>query len=231
VGSVGQGTRGVRGFPLSIDHRRPQRCRWEPIEVTAHLVSEHATPGVPVPVTIDWIFTAFLTDQNARLAPSTYRRYAEVIDLFRASLNGYGHQNLDREERRLFEHTYDAGDEEAFVHLFGPEQIVGNVGEFLGYFMVRKVICGEELLRAAGTVTKKLAAWLGAHGHISGNDVADAIDRGTEAARDLPRADRLGRLLHHESQQATLDPQSFVRRGLHRGLSAHREGRSRRSLA
>lgn len=116
---------------------------------------------------------------------------------------------IRREERRLFESAYDAGDEEAFVHLFGPEKIVENVGEFLGYFMVRKVICGEDLLRAAGTVTKKLAAWLGAHGHVSGDDVADATDRGTDAARDLPRADRLGRLLHHESQRATLDPKSL----------------------
>jgi hypothetical protein len=30
-------------------------------------------------------------------------------------------------------------DDEAFVHLFGPEKIADNLGEFLDYFMVRKV--------------------------------------------------------------------------------------------
>jgi hypothetical protein len=32
--------------------------------------------------------------------------------------------------------------------------------------MVSKVICGKELLRAAGTVIKKLAAWLAEKGYI-----------------------------------------------------------------
>ena len=41
--------------------------------------------------------------------------------------------------------------------IFGPEKIPGNVAEFLDYFMVRKVMCGKDLMRAAGTVMKKLA--------------------------------------------------------------------------
>jgi len=57
--------------------------------------------------------------------------------------------------------------------------------------MVRKVIAGRELLRAAGTVTKKLAAWLQENGHISPDEAADASERGATAARDLPRAEEL----------------------------------------
>ena len=40
--------------------------------------------------------------------------------------------------------------------MFGPEKIAENLGEFLDYFMVRKVIAGQELLKASGTVTGKL---------------------------------------------------------------------------
>jgi hypothetical protein len=41
-----------------------------------------------------------------------------------------------------------------------------NVGEFLDYFMIRKVMASEELLRTADTVTTKLAKWLGVRGYL-----------------------------------------------------------------
>jgi hypothetical protein len=76
------------------------------------------------------------------------------------------------------------------------------VDEFLGYFMVRKVMAGQDLLRSAGTVTKKLAVWLHEHGHAgeTARDVAAA--RGVTASRDLPRAERLANLLY-EQRRAT----------------------------
>ena len=62
-------------------------------------------------------------------------------------------------------------------------------------------MAGEDLLRASGTVTKKLAAWFHEHGYISEDEMADALERGGDAARELPRADRLGRLLHEEMEK------------------------------
>ncbi len=153
---------------------------------------------------IDQVLEGFLADQESRLAPRTFRRYAEVISLLRDCLNGYGHQSLDDVERRRFDDAYDR-DPDAFVHLFGPSKIVENLGEFLGYFMIRKVMGGEELMRAAGTVTKKLAAWLGEHGHLDPDTVEIAIDRGSEAVWELPMAERLSRLLSEESLRTTID--------------------------
>jgi hypothetical protein len=61
--------------------------------------------------------------------------------------------------------------------------------------MVRKVMAGQELLKAAGTVTGKLVRWLEKEAYIE-PDVADiAVDRARDGARDLPAADRLGSLL------------------------------------
>ncbi len=128
-----------------------------------------------------------------------------MVDLLRHCLNGYGHQYLDDVERSRFEHAFDGGDEDAFVHLFGPEKIADVLGEFLDYFMVRKVMAGEELLRAAGTVTKKLAKWMAANGYLDAASAGEAVERGASAARDLPRAERLSRLLYAQAQRAAKD--------------------------
>ena len=151
--------------------------------------------------TIDDVLAEFLAVQEQRLAPRTFANYRTVVDLLRHCLNGYGHQYLDEDERARFEHAFDAGDEEAFVHLFGPEKIADVLGEFLDYFMVRKVMAGEELLRAAGTVTKKLAKWMAANGYLDAEAAGDAAERGAGAARDLPRAERLSRLLYEHAER------------------------------
>ena len=111
-------------------------------------------------LTIDDALVRFLDAQRSRLAPRTFRRYEEICDLLRHCLNGYGHTGLSGLELKRWERAYEAGDEEAFCHLMGPEHLVDNLGEFLGYFMIRKVAAGQEVLRAAGTVTKSLARWL-----------------------------------------------------------------------
>ena len=79
-----------------------------------------------------------------------------MVDLLRSCLNNYGYQHLVQAAQDRFHAAY-ANDEEAFVHLFGAPELVAGIPEFLDYFMVRKVIAGAELLRSAGTVTKKLA--------------------------------------------------------------------------
>lgn len=152
-------------------------------------------------VTIDEALDAFLAEQRRRLSPKTLRNYEEVVFLLRSSLNGYAYESLDELERKRWEKAFEAGDEQAFTKLFGPEKVVEHLGAFLGYFMVRKVMAGQDLLRASGTVTKKLASWLHEQGHISEDARADALERGGDAARELPRADRLGQLLHDEMQK------------------------------
>jgi hypothetical protein len=162
---------------------------------------EHEPEGSP---NIDTVLVEFLAEQEQRLAPRTYRNYAEVVSLLRHCLNSYGHQSLDDAERSRLDDAYDT-DDEAFVHLFGPEKIADNLGEFLGYFMVRKVMAGEELLRAAGTVTKKLAKWLGERAYLDPHGVDIAVDRGSAALRDLPRAEKLSRLLHEQARMTSIN--------------------------
>ncbi len=150
---------------------------------------------------IKQVLAEYLDDERARLAPKTFGNYENVIELLEHSLNGYAYQSLDQRDLERWERASDAGNEEAFCELFGPDKIPEHLGEFLGYFMVRKVMAGAELLRASGTVTKKLAKWLGSHGYVTDDQVADATERGTDAARDLPRAEKLAGLLDEEARK------------------------------
>jgi hypothetical protein len=146
-------------------------------------------------ISIERALGDFLAEQRLRLADASFRKYLEVVGLLVSSLNNYGHDALSEPERQRFADAYDAGDEQAFCHLFGPEKIPEHLGSFLGYFMVRKVFASRELLRAAGTVTGRLVRWLEREGYVEADVAAEAIERAKTAARDLPRADRLGELL------------------------------------
>jgi hypothetical protein len=162
--------------------------------------------------TIDDALEAFLADQRERLSPRTMCNYEDVINLLRHCLNGYGPNSLDGPDHKRWEEAYE-DDEEAFCHLFEPEYILSEVDEFLGYFMVRKVMASQDLLRSAGTVTKKLARWLHEHGY-AGEDARDmAVDRGTKASRDLPRAERLANLLYEQSLATATPDRADLRSG------------------
>ncbi len=149
---------------------------------------------------IDDILERFLKDQRKRLKPRTFQRYEEVIDLFRHCLNGYGHHDLDRSsEVTLYERLYFQKNLE-FCAIFGPDKILSALSNFLNYFMIRKVMASEALLQAAGTVMKKLVRWLEEHGHISGEEALKGERMASEAARELPAAERLARLLYNFAQ-------------------------------
>ncbi|MGQ9498533.1 MAG: hypothetical protein ACUVRC_09570 [Desulfotomaculales bacterium] len=140
------------------------------------------------------ILAEFLEEQRQRLGPSTFRRYEEVIELLERCLDGYGYQFLEEDEATLYERvSRDKGLE--FCAIFGPEKIPDCVSEFLGYFMVRKVLCGKELLRASGTVMKKLAAWLVEKGYISPEEAKLMGEVAKEAVTALPRGREVQDLL------------------------------------
>jgi hypothetical protein len=143
--------------------------------------------------TIAVALAQFVDEQERRLAPKTAAQYRDVVELLQHHLNGYAYLSLDERDARRFERLQHAtGDaRREFCQIFGPEHILPNVGEFLGYFMVRKVIASRALLRTAGTVTKRLAAWLAEQGYVEAEEAEMATERGAEAARELPKADEL----------------------------------------
>jgi hypothetical protein len=129
--------------------------------------------------TISQVFQEFLDEQKARLKPRTFAKYDEIISLFEGYLESYwpGH---DQEYKRI---TDKGG---TYCDTLGPEEILDGYSEFLGYYMPNKVMCGQETMKAAGTVAKKLAKWLAEKGYVE--DSEDAQERAKDAAKDLPAA-------------------------------------------
>ncbi|MGH2427344.1 MAG: hypothetical protein ACRDGV_00460 [Candidatus Limnocylindria bacterium] len=152
---------------------------------------------------IDHALAAFLDDRLSAGEPDRF--WTDVVELLKDSLNGYAYEDLDRFERRRWEQAFEAGDEEAFTKLFGPDKIPSHLGAFLGWFMIRKVIGPPELTAAAGPVSRELLNWLGERGWIAPAEAADATERADQATRDLPRAERLGQLLYRQAQRARID--------------------------
>src|SRR5712692_7422174 len=136
--------------------------------------------------TISAIFEEFLADQKTRISHKTYLKYQSIIDLYKSYLESYW-PGRDGE----YDPITKAGG--TFCGTFGPEDTTAGYGEFLGYFMPRKVMCGKETMQAAGTVTKKLAKWLAEKGYIE--DTRDNQERAGEATRDLPNAGKVADLL------------------------------------
>jgi hypothetical protein len=129
--------------------------------------------------TISQVFEEFLADQKDRISAKTFSKYQSIVQLYGSYLESYwpGH---DGEYDKI---TKVGG---TYCGTFGSEDATEGYSEFLGYFMPRKVMCGKDTMRAAGTVTKKLAKWLAEKGYIE--DTEDAQEQASEAAKDLPNA-------------------------------------------
>jgi len=133
--------------------------------------------------TIDQLFEGFLADQEARLSPKTYDKYEGIIHPYRSYLERYwpGHSGKDYDAITKAKGTY--------CGTFGAEDITPGFSEFLGYFMPRKVIAGNETMKAAGTVIKKLARWLVEKGYTEDDESTRELVGTT--ARDLPASQKL----------------------------------------
>ena len=147
--------------------------------------------------TISEVLDAFLEDQEPRHSPATHGKYQSILHLFTVSMNNYAYTRLSGSEAAVFERHYRAMGEahREFCDIFGPDKILENVSEFIDYFMPRKVVCGTGLLKAAGTVTKKLARWLAAEGYVDAAVAKESADDSLELARDAVRAEEASEAL------------------------------------
>ena len=107
---------------------------------------------------IKGVFEQFLAEQQAKLAPKTYRDYASVIELFEHQLEGYAWNNLPHGQQ-AYETAQKKG--KSFLDLYDQTHIADNVREFLDYFVPRKVLAGNEfILKTCPRVIRKLLRWM-----------------------------------------------------------------------
>jgi hypothetical protein len=160
---------------------------------------------VAATVSIEAALNDFLLEQRRLLSDASFRNYLSIVDLLCSYLNGYAYDDLGETEARRWRAAFDAGDGQAFCHLFGPEKIAEHVDDFLGWFMVRKVIAGPGLLRAAGPVVKRLLRWLKREEYVEPALAAEALERAAALGRALPRAERLAMLLFDLTEETAPD--------------------------
>ena len=133
--------------------------------------------------TIDQLFEEFLTDQEARLSLKTYDKYEGIIQLYRSYLETYWPDHSGKEADAIIKARG------TYCGTFGAAEIASGFYEFLDYFMPRKVIAGNETMKAAGTVIKKLAKWLVEKGYTEDDEgIREMVG---ETARDLPASQKL----------------------------------------
>lgn len=159
---------------------------------------------------VDDALEDFLAARRKTLPARNYRNHEAIIEFFRRSLNGYAYESLSAFERKRFQEAFDAGDEDAYCKLFGADKIPGEVGSFLGDFMVRKVIAPRSAIAAAGPVMADLLDWLVVEGLVKAEDIVDAQERAVTTGSDLPKAERLASLLYSLAQRSTLDAHSLA---------------------
>jgi hypothetical protein len=146
--------------------------------------------------TIKQVFGEFLKEQQARLKPRTYSGYEDAIYLFEQCLNGYAYQDLNEKDSKLFDKLYNENNKE-FCEIFGPDKIGSSeIGEFLDYFMIRKVMGSKELMKTVGRVMRKFVKWMDEKGYMLEEDYENTAEIVDELKDELPKVGELSSLIY-----------------------------------
>lgn len=161
--------------------------------------------------TIESILKQFVKDTKAAKANGKEDKKG-TIELFIDRMNGYAHQSLSRKEGKIFERYYnlEGKDHKEFCQVFGPDKIIENVSEFVGYFLIRKVMMPGDQMGEAAHVIAELCKWLIEKNIVPAADAKDAIDMAERAAKQLPRAEDANRIIWELAQKCPRNAQEYI---------------------
>ena len=154
----------------------------------------------PAKPSIRQLLDDFLHEQEGRLSPRTYQRYERVVHLLGDCLEEWGPRLLPPEERRPRPSEREAAEEASFLDRFGAERILPMYGELFGGYLHRDDQVPQTARHAAAAVTRKLARWLAARGHVETSEVEYWNRRAERAARDLVASREIADLLRKHEQ-------------------------------
>lgn len=151
--------------------------------------------------TIESIFRQYLDDCAVSKKGKASRE--DAIDLFTDSLNGYAYQSLSEDETKIFEHYFELENDEhkEFCEIFGADKIIENISEFVGYFLIRKVMGSATFLGKAAKEIEHLCYWLEKNKFISSEEAREGAGYAATAAKLLPRSEKAAQLLCAAAQQ------------------------------
>ena len=130
------------------------------------------------------------------MKPRTYGGYEDAIYFFEQCLNGYAHQYLNEKDSKLFDKLYNEKNKE-FCVIFGPDKIGSSeIGEFLDYFMIRKVMGSKGLMKTVGRVMRKFVKWLNEKGYMNEGEYDTSAEIVDELKDELPEVVALSSLIY-----------------------------------
>ena len=147
----------------------------------------------------------YLAERRERLSGKELRNYETIIDFFKHSINRCAYESLSPLDRKRWERAFNSGDEDAYCRLFGADKIPGEVGAFVGYFMIRKVAASSAVVASTGRVITDLLDWLVEQALLKAEDVADAKERAEAARSGLPQAEKLTGLLYELAERSKVN--------------------------
>lgn len=155
--------------------------------------------------TIAEVLLEFLDDQRKRLKPRTMQDYDFTIALLQDALNGYAYNYLDEEDAEMFDRFYEAeGDNRReFCEVFGPEHILPYTEEFLGDFIIRKVMAGKDFPKVAAKVIKKLVKWMKEKGYADPAEADIVVEASKQSGKEGVKAEELANLLYEYGMSKT----------------------------
>lgn len=143
------------------------------------------------------VFEEFLAkrDRPTKARPYTVKR--SIVGLLEDCMNGYAYESLTSDEAEMWQRRWEQDEiANSFCRTFGPKRIPEQIGPFLGWFIIRKVLGGSEIAGAGGPVTLELLEWLEEKRYIKGRAVAEAKEHARAAAESLARAEKLSAVLY-----------------------------------
>jgi len=150
------------------------------------------------------ILEKFLDEQQERLAKRTFVKYNDVITLFEDYLDGYAYQHLDEEEAKSFEKKL-FNESKQYCELYSTDRLDSiELDEFMTYFMIRKVMASQELLKNTGTVLRKFVKWLKENSYIKEEKFKQLYDTVNEKKGDLPKVEKLSELLYDNGRRNSI---------------------------
>jgi hypothetical protein len=144
----------------------------------------------------------FVAEEGDR-APESKDAIERALENLESFLESHGYQYVDEDDEEYVDEddeTFD-GQEPSFVESNTPDILPEALTEFLFEWQIREYAGDPDEARSTGKVAERLMDWLAEEGLARVADARDAAAMARKAADEVPRAKRLGSLLHPLTQE------------------------------
>ncbi|MDY6971450.1 MAG: hypothetical protein SV775_03875 [Thermodesulfobacteriota bacterium] len=126
----------------------------------------------------------FLEEISKKYSSNTVRKYEDTLSLFKDFLTSYGDVSYSEDKNGRIILTADTSEFE-----------FGHTSQFLEWFLIRKVMAPQWMMKAAPGIIKKYFKWLDEKGLLGEGVIEEVLDTTKQASKDLPRVDKAAELL------------------------------------